>query len=389
MKLVTRAVLSLLLITNSLYGQGGEFSLENDRQFLIEPGNPILEHALWDFHHYFPQAGDIKFCDASLNPLYKHWKERGGNGHINTAGAFIQCQLNFESLWLRANTIFGTVHQKEDTTHRSHFDIDDVLMKLGYDVSFREDRHTAFYLVAGFPTNRNLESNLILENSSDVTSGKLTVQTPELGTKHYRFGAGINCGRTLVGCEGHQLALLFDFQYHYAFPTDYISCSPNKITDTFTVHDEKKARFTPGHTIVDWTAFHYVFGSFNIEVGSAFTTTFGEKIVSFEAHTSKQRQKGDSNSEGIITNVLKETFGQCFIRAPDVIKFGATPYVAVSYSGTVCDYPSTIGLGVAYDYNHLDLPFHTRIFDRQRLGIGLSPSHFQGFMVWLNASMSF
>ncbi len=393
MKTVSRAALSVLLLSSAIYGQGGEYELDNT-QFLVEPGNLVLEHALWDYHHYYPKTCDLKFLDLSINPVYKHWKAIDGQSTINTAGAFIQGQLNFGDLWLRVNTIFGNVKQKhtdnasgdskKDNSHeRSNFGIDDVILKGGYDLYFNGDDHFGLYLLGGFPTKRNLKSEVYrksdhFKKNEKIEGGEIIDSlhindTPQLGTKHFRVGTGINGGFTLMDCDEHHLTLMLDTQYRYAFPADYghsVSSEDQKEEKT----SKGEVRFTPGHTVNAWTALHYAYGNCNFELGSAFTTTFGSKVTGIdEKKESKDEDAGkDKNKpkDESSHNLFKD------LQTPDTVKFGATPYVAFSYNSTVFDNPATLGFGVGYDFNAL----HNE---------KKSPHKFQGVVAWVNASMSF
>lgn len=394
MKIVSRAALSVLLLSSAIYGQGGEYSLDNT-QFLVEPGNLVLEHALWDYHHYYPKTCDLKFLDLSINPVYKHWKAIDGHTTINTAGAFIQGQLNFGDLWLRVNTIFGNVKQKLEgkatsasgdtsikaSAEQSHFGIDDVILKGGYDLYFNGDDHLGFYITGGFPTKRNLKSQVFIapEVTQDFLDDRLLIDTPHLGTKHFRVGGGINGGFTLMDCDEHHLTLMLDTQYHYAFPADYGRTSKSEKSGSKDEKEEKssrgKIRFTPGHTVNAWTALHYAYGNCNFELGSAFTTTFSKKVSSIdEKKESKDKKDGGDKNKPKTESSTHELFKD--LKTPDTIKFGATPYVAFSYNSTVFDNPATLGVGVGYDFNALH--------NEKR-----APHKFQGVVAWVNASMSF
>ncbi len=383
MKIFSRAALSLLLLSSAIKGQGGEFELENNRQFLVEPGNLVIEHALWDYHHYYPKTCDLKFLDLSINPIFKHWKAIDGDATINTYGAFIQGQLNFGDLWLRVNTIFGDVKQKHTSGDKenSHFGVDDVLLKGGYDFYFNGDDHFGLYLLGGFPTRRHLESKVVL--NSEKTEGELEVRTPALGTKNFRVGGGFNGGWTLYDCDDHHLALLLDGQYRYAFPATYTHTVDTANKDGVTETAKHEIRFSPGQTVAAWTALHYAFGNFNVELGSGFTGTFHKKLEFKEAVKEKKDGKGSEGKaeEEKLTltpnSEASETapFALEKIRTPDTVKFGATPYVAFSYNSALFDNPATIGFGVGYDFNELH-------HDKQ-------PRKFQGVIGWINATMSF
>lgn len=383
MKIILRPALSLLFFNSLLNSQGGEFSFTKDRQFLVEPGNLILEHALWDFHHYYSEKDDLKIFDFSVNPFYKHWKAVGEKSTINTAGAFLQGQLTIHNVWLRINTIFGNIHQKQPKLDKtSRVDIDDVLMKLGYDLYYDEDSRIAPYLVTGFPTNRDLAVKFV-ENTSGFIE-ELIVKTPEIGTKHYRFGVGLNNGWTVFECMKQNLAWLFDIQYHYAFRTAYTSITPRQLENDVVWKAKTSADFTPGHTINAWTAFHYAYAQFNLEVGSAFTTTFGSSLSSIKKETNKVAQpKEDPSSKDVPLYISVDVIPSTTVRTPAVIKFGATPYIALSYNSFLCTNPTMLGFGVGYDFNrmggrHASIDTH-----------GIPDSKFQGVFVWVDTAISF
>lgn len=383
MRIVFRAALSLLLFNSLLYSQGGEFSFTKNRQFLVEPSNLVLEHALWDFHHYYSGTDDLKLFDFSVNPFYKHWKTTGEKSTINTAGAFLQGELTLNNVWLRINTIFGNIHQKRtDLDKSSHVDIDDVLIKLGYDFYCMEDSHIAPYLIAGFPTNRDLCSRFA-ENMSGIIE-ELIIKTPELGTKHYRFGAGINSGWAVFDCTEQLLTWLFDIQYHYAFRTEYASSTPRNQEANAIWKTKVSADFTPGHTINAWTAFHYACAPCNLEIGSAFTTTFGSSLSAIKKEKNKvSKPKTSTSSEDAPHVTSIEVINSSKVRTPALIKFGATPYIALSYNSLFYTNPTMLGFGVGYDFN--------RISCRPSSTLTQEPaaSKFQGVFVWADASIRF
>ncbi len=386
MKFLSRLALILLLSAPVVYPQGGTISLAPEQDVLLEPGNLVLEHALSDYHHYYPKACDIKMVDFYINPFYKHWQTIGAEDKdkrsVNAVGSFLQGQVNFGDLWVRANTIFGYIKENrgdeatlvdKERKDRSEFGIDDIIVKAGYDFFFNSDDHVGIYAMAGFPTKRNLRSHV--EEDKDKKSEIkqvpfLAVENPEFGTKHYRVGGGINSGFTVYACDDHHLAWMFDAQYHYAFPTSYFSVS-GKADEKDGKAGSAEIRLTPGHTVNGWTALHYAYDAWNVELGSAFTATFG-KQVGFHGE-----DKEGNSAEIMVPADADNKFGikSEQLKTPETVKFGATPYVAASYNTTICDNPATLGVGVGYDFN--------------RTHREAKSNAFQGALAWVTAAVSF
>lgn len=396
MKLFSRIALSLLLLTPYAKGQGGAFSFDGKGAILIEPGDATIEHAFNDYHHYYPKSSEVKMFELYASPFYKHWSfsdDKKGERTVNTFGSFLQGQFNCGDFWVRLNTIVGKAQEKlkeievkkeegeaqekTSVTKTEHEDfskvgVDDVLIKAGYDFFVDGDDHIGVYLVGGIATNRDLPSNLSL---NDV----LEIKTPQLGTKHYRLGVGINGGWTLYACDEQHAAWLFDAQYRYAFPATYVNFKEAmEAKDVNNEHikklDKHDVRFTPGHTVTAWSALHYGFDAWQFELGSSFIGTFGKHVHLENVHTEEKSKEG--SEEHKTTETTHPLDGK--IIAPDTVKFGVTPYVGVSYNTLIGDNPLTIGFGVGYDFNRL----HERNKEEKA-------NSFHGFKTWFTVALNF
>lgn len=95
--------------------------------------------------------------------------------------------------WLAAKIDCCNKHKKTG--------LDDIQLKLGYDICSSDVKHWAPYLVASIPTGQR--------NSAEY------LFNPVVGSKHFRLGFGFNADQRLIENERHSFDVLFDAKFTY------------------------------------------------------------------------------------------------------------------------------------------------------------------------------
>lgn len=392
MNLYSRLFLVSCMFASVMYGQQRFFIADptqatggySIKQLIVRDSEDLnLEHALFDYHHYYTQECGHIGLDFQVAPFYTHLKtiepKTKPADYVDTrattqmGGAQFQAQLDVCDFYLRANTAVGQIKSTfanitdETQINKKAFKFtgfDDVTLKTGYDFFFcKEKHHTGLYLLGGFPVNH--QKAIEASSNADMLTQLANSRTERLGVYSYRFGAGMNSAFTLYNCNERRLTLHADVQYAYAFKTKLAIIDYNG-DDTTTF------KYTPGQFVSAWTALHYAHCHWNFEVGSMFETMFDEKRTLV--------------NEGNATTTFA---GLGLPETPGVtVAFLAKPYIATSYNTTVCKNPLTVGLGLGYEYDKMhdlqkfengkDVEDTSRIYNA-----------FQGVNVWGNITYSF
>jgi len=392
MNLYSQLFLISCMLAPIMYGQQRFFIADprqasggqSIKQLIVRDSEDLnLEHALFDYHHYYCHECAHVGLDFQIAPFYTHLKtiepKNKLANYIDTrattqfGGVQLQAQLDICDFYLRANTAVGQIKStfaniSDDTQiNKKPFKFtgfDDLTLKAGYDFFFcKEKNHIGLYLLGGFPVNHQKAD--ISSTDAQMLSTLAESRTERLGVYSYRFGAGINSAFTLYNCGSNRITWHGDIQYAYAFKTKLAIIDYNSF-DTTTF------KYTPGQFISGWTAFHFAHCNWNFEVGSMFETMVDEKRYLENTGNATTTFAGLS---------LPETPGV-------TVAFLAKPYLAASYMFTVCKNPLTLGLGLGYEYDKMhDLEKFENGRDVE--DISRIYNAFQGVNVWGNLTYSF
>jgi hypothetical protein len=153
--------------------------------------------------------------------------------------------------------------------HRSG--VDDIQFKLGYNCFFRCDGHIGLYFVATAPTGYRSCANVIFE--------------PLLGSKHGSVGVGFNSDIIVFNCGNHMVNWMADGNYRYVLAAherrsfdlqgrgdwsrfmQVVTPEARSLSMPGINFFTQRVRVTPRSTIDLWTAYHYAYRTYNIEVG--------------------------------------------------------------------------------------------------------------------------
>ena len=334
-----------------------------------EPGDIALEHALLQYHHYYPTSCDVKFFDLALAPFYKFFWVGNSGLEFESIGTLIQAQFNMGDLWIRVNALAGRLTQRLqlpkdaqqedletfDPQEREVTGVDDVLIRLGYDFFYNGDDHTGIYLRGGIPFDR--------KPRADLDKGTIIIKDPVLTLGNFRIGAGTNGAWTVYDCNDHHATVHFDLQYRYAFRTvlAFLEAGFKENHDATQQENSKTDLcFTPGHFIAAWFAGHYAWHGCQVEAGIVLSGGFGEHAsivtetaISTSSVPKKSAEKNDvTDSSNVDFSQLKD-FSQTGFPQPRIVEFQAQPYIAAAYSSVCWDAPYTAGCGISFDIDKL------------------------------------
>jgi hypothetical protein len=249
------------------------FTLNDTNDYVFkESGDHILENAMYLYHHYYQRTCDLKLIDFTLVPLYKYYQvfdpiadqsDLDKKVSNNFYGGFAQAVLNLGDLWVRTDTLFGSINERfksknplypDKVEERSYTKFDDITIRAGYDIFFNGDDHWGPYILGSIPVNHEIEGQLqgslknnwkdtlkalpqpqpnqngqavqavindvsfvdILNAEKELT---LVIDTPQMGVGNYRVGGGIQGAWTVFDRNEHHIALFGDLQYSYAMST--------------------------------------------------------------------------------------------------------------------------------------------------------------------------
>lgn len=157
-----------------------------------------------------------------------------------------------------------------DTTKKKG-GLDDIQVKLGYDLFMCDNGHIAPYAVCTIPTGDRPRSKYLFE--------------PLVGSKHGSLGAGLNTEYTLCQESNYHTSILGDFKYRYVFAATecrsfdlcnngdwsryLLLATQNQPLDSFSGinYFTLPAKVTPRSTIDFWLAAHHQYCNWDVEIG--------------------------------------------------------------------------------------------------------------------------
>lgn len=160
--------------------------------------------------------------------------------------------------------------------------LDDIQLKLGYNLYMNECSHFALYGLVVIPTGRRITSQYLFE--------------PVIGSKHARLGFGLNGDYVISQSAANTVALLADFKYSYGFSgtetrsfdlcrngdwSRYLLVA-REVDPTFSLPGINLFTFpvsvTPRSEVQLFAALHVEHCNWNFEVGYNFWYRQSEKI---------------------------------------------------------------------------------------------------------------
>jgi hypothetical protein len=165
---------------------------------------------------------------------------------------------------------------------QSHTGIDDIQLKLGYEVLSATTHWLAPYLLATIPTSKKIKSSTIFE--------------PLVGSHHGSFGFGIDADVAVWKSTNNTLDWMIDCNYRYAFASEEKRSFDLKnngdwsryllvATESAPLNSlpginffTRPARITPQSTGQLWSAFHHHHGAWHSEIGYNCWIRAGEKV---------------------------------------------------------------------------------------------------------------
>lgn len=258
--------------------------------------------------------------------------------------------------------------------------VDDIQFKLGYNYYLTNQDHLGLYISATAPTGDAQTSNVIFE--------------PIFGSTHASVGAGYSQDIALWNCQNNSLSWMLDAHYRFVFPAiqrrsfdlevngDWsrylLVATPDQPALSMSGNNffTQLACVTPGSTVEFWTALHFNYCAYNIELGYNLWWKQREKIclgnkldtIGIYDLASNCRRSLDSASQAHIsqsllgTNIAPSDATFTTVKAQDLrLVSGAHPravthtlYLAASYLTTIelnCKmYPTMFGFGCSYEH---------------------------------------
>jgi len=215
---------------------------------------------------WFSLNTTIMQAEHALNPH----EEGGGIGTEvnlrNAYDAFDNCE------WCVGKIVRGKLKRNG---------VDDIQLKLGYDLQRNENYHIGVYGITSIPTGAKPCSCYLFE--------------PIVGSRHTSIGMGFNLSKFLFERNDRKVTFLFDFHYRYLFSgveRRVFDLTNNgdwsrylQVVTTSEPYDTKPALnmlyfdadITPGSTLDLWAALHYEYRNLNLEVGYNFWWRTGER----------------------------------------------------------------------------------------------------------------
>lgn len=352
-------------------------------QIVCDPFHILFEHAVEDYRHYFSDQ-DVKMFDLSVDPVFEFLHVGEGGRNIFNYGAFLRAQFNYCNWWVRGYDLVGQVIEKQNNREaKASAGADDVVLKVGYDVLRDSEKHFSPYVLAGFPTHRNLKSRAVALYGQQLG---LVLDAPAMGSKNFNVGCGLNCAYTLSEEGANNIAFLWDIQYAYSIPATYTNefiYSNDKVSnvvacyrdgDTWKIRPKIFKRdkreidahvtFSSGQSINNWFAFHIVRNSFNAEFGCATKIDFA----------AKPKLKFDKTEY--------EEMPQDFNWSVPSTMISINPYVSLTSNMLIGTVPCEAGVGLAYEFNQL--------VDKVKFQpLTTTISSIQGCVFWGTVSLSF
>jgi hypothetical protein len=263
--------------------------------------------------------------------------------------------------------------------------VDDIQVKFGWNCWDTDCGHAGAYWVWGLPTGRRFNARHIFE--------------PQVGSKHFSVGFGVNFDYMLWQWCNSNLNFMFDFKYRFAFRHDELRsfdfCCNGELSrflPLVTFADRcpgdraaainfftRCVSVEPRSTIDFWTALHYEWCGWNLELGYTLWWRDSERIC-FRNRCNNRKDLGifdlrgvcpqpEVTKDAVLTTASRATIGQSFNNAKSDAVFtnvddcdlnpcsAAAPrvltnkvYGAASYNGLWCDTPWMVGVLGGYEF---------------------------------------
>ena len=263
----------------------------------------------------------------------------------------------------------------EDSANNGQMFIDEIQFKLGYDyfIGKNNDNHVGIYLMGTAPTRRS---------QTDYTPDGESAYA-HLISGRGSFGFGVTGDWTMWTCNDHSLNWLADLKYRYIFKGNerrsfnlkngplsgavlqgVLADNPQ---NSFSLADALYLPVTvkPGSSLDLWTAMHYQFCDYGIELGYDFFYLQKEKVA--------LRQSLNKNLIGILDidglvfsaskagiNDLAPAADEAFVALTDDNLNAASVmtnramshkfYLALSHRNEMCCAPIDLSVGGEYEY---------------------------------------
>lgn len=462
MKLIFKYLLPILLISNFAKGEiivplahggmPGGIEQITFRETALLGFHNYLEHALTEYNRYYADNCYCKTLDFQIVPFYRHLKEKNKpessrfKKSFSEFGALVQAQLNFRNFWLRASAIVGGLKEKtkiaelqkdllessnkQERTDKKVKGVDDVILKLGYNVYCSDKYNLGIYLLAG--AYKHFKTHLsILDN----TGAKIDSSIEEINTKKHSANI-LKVGNATFENLGGKISGNVIFNGH-KLTEEEINYLNSDSSNEQTLEAKESKVSQQNSQITQPELFILTFdspnmGGFNHKIGAGINGAVDlyecdnkELSFLFDAQyyyaipekiktMNSILEKSDSalkitpghtisfwgafhyvcncyNLEigGTLYSTFKgkikfgkeelsaQQLGLLFVPRP--VKFGITPYIAASYNTVIKDcLPASIGFGVGYEYAQIKTPKHSPIKHK-----------FNGFNAWIEAMISF
>ncbi len=256
--------------------------------------------------------------------------------------------------------------------------LDDIYIKLGYDLVRTLKKHIGLYACTSIPTGNKPCSCYLFE--------------PLVGTVHARIGGGLNASVLFADHDNRQWTVLTDVRYCYAFANNErrsfdLTCNGDWSRYLLLVTEAQQfntlpainlcthdVRVTLGSTIDLWAALHYEHAQHHIEVGYNFwwrdresinmcTTCFCDNYYIYNLASGCDPALSCSPTANISqsvdgTNAVSSTTSCTPLKSTDLNSCSAAHprththkiYGALAYHGKQHDFPVMMGLGISYEF---------------------------------------
>jgi hypothetical protein len=261
-----------------------------------------------------------------------------------------------------------------DAANNGQMFIDEIQFKLGYDyfIGRNNDNHVGLYLIGTAPTRRS---------QTDVTPDGESAYA-HLISGRGSFGAGLTGDWTMWTCNDHSLNWLTDLKYRYIFKGNerrsfnlnngplsgavlqgVFNANPQ---DTFSLADYLylPVKVQPRSSIDLWTAMHYQFCDYGIELGYDFFYIQREK-VSLKKNVAANI--GILDIDGLVSSASAATVNGLPVAGDAEFKAIANTdlafasvttnramshkfYLALSHRNEMCCAPIDLSVGGEYEY---------------------------------------
>ncbi|MBA3954669.1 hypothetical protein H0X48_05110 [Candidatus Dependentiae bacterium] len=255
--------------------------------------------------------------------------------------------------------------------------LDDIQVKLGYDYFFCNQDHASIYLVGGIPTGHRRHDRHLFE--------------PTVGSKHGALGFGFNGDYTLPKVCNSNMVLMADVKYLHFFEAnerrsfDLNNGDWSRFLQVATQNQpflsqpainllSPCVRVKPRSLVEFWTALHYEWCNWNVEVGYNLwyrqaericlrnldcLSNFGifdiAQVCNLQAASASQatidQGLNGSNvapSDATFTPLTRSDINVHSAEHPRALSHKI--YAAVGCDKTICNYQTTLGLGGSYEF---------------------------------------